>query len=486
MPSLLKRATVLSFSRFANQAIVLLSPILLVRILSIGEYGSYREFMVYAGFVGSVVKFGIPHSLAYFLPKHPERENVWVTQASLFILAFSSVAIIAIFLVGDLIRANTSFDFVTALQLYVLFFINLDFVEFYWLGKKRTDYVFYYSSGRLLARVIVIITAASITKSAHSIVLSLVVLEAGRCLLVLAYGISCQWFTNAVSRRSLALQMSYFLPLGGGGLIEVFNSSVGLLFISAMLGAEALAFYAIGALATQIVNILRGAIADVIFPEILELRHANRKDALPLWQRATVWYCALLFPVAVLFSYYADAIVTTLFTEDYAAAIPVFSAFSFVLYLHCFDFHLPIRVQNANKYFVIGSAAALIVNVALLYPAYLYFGILGPAIVFFLSRLVMTIYLAACARKLYRVHIRDLVLWKDVGMILVASTLCIPVLIAGKFFVDHLALRAFIFGSAYLVAYLSVLRYLGVWDAFARIRMLLESRRRGQPTGKNV
>lgn len=465
----------LSFSRFANQAIVLISPMLLVRLLSIREYGGYREFMLYAALVGTIAALGIPHSMAYFLPKHPEREQVWVTQTTLFTLASSSLALIGIYLAGDLIRANTSFDFVVALQLYMLFLINFNYLEFYWLGKKRTDYVLYYSTGRLLARILVAITVAVITRSAYAIVLSLVVVEAVRCALILWYGVRRRWFTRTMSRASLALQASYFLPLGGGAIVEVVNDRIGMLFISTMLGAEALAFFVIGTFASQIVHVFRSAIADVIFPEIVELKHAKPRDTLPLWQRATVWYCILIFPAAIIFSYYADAAVTVLFTSEYAAAIPVFAVYSLAMVLDCFDFHLPIRAQNANRYFIAGNTIALVANTALLYPTYAAFGLIGPAVAFFVSRMLFTLYLGHQALRLYHVSWAEIVKWRDLAKILSAAVLCVPILIVGKYTVDSLFIRAIVFCGTYVVGYAAVLRMLGVWDAFAFVRALIRS-----------
>jgi O-antigen/teichoic acid export membrane protein len=456
----------LSFSRFANQAVVLLSPLLLVRILSVGEFGSYREFMLYVAFIGPLVTFGVARSLPYLLPKYPEQERIWVTQTVLFILATSTIAITAIFLLGNLIRTNTSFDFVTALQLYIFFSINLDFIELYWLGKKRTDYVLYYSSGRLLARTVVVIIAAFLSQDALTIVYSLVVLETLRCLIVLWYSNYRRWFTSKITRASLSRQASYFLPLGSGAIVETLNANAGSLFVSTMIGAEALAFYAIGMFATPVVDILRGAIADVIFPDIVEIRSADPKDALPLWRRATVWYCFLLFPAAILFSYYADAIVTVLFTDQYAAAIPVFAVFALLIYLYCFDFHLPLRVQNANRYFVVGNIIALVVNVSLLFPMYRLFGLVGPAIGFVTSRLMLTLYLASRTSRVYQVGVYELVLWRDVGKVFVASILL----------VDNLLLRGLLFGSAYMAVYLFALQILGLSEAPAMVRALLGSK----------
>lgn len=474
MATLLRRTLVLSFSRFANQAIVLLSPMLLVRILSVGEYGMYREFLLYAGLIAPIVTLGIRQSLIYFIPKHPELERVWITQTILYTFAAGNIAIVAIYLGGDLIRSNSNFDFITELQLYILFFVNLGYLESYWLGKKRTDYVLYFSAARLIIRLIVVVSIAYVTEEARTVIVGLIVLESIKCFLILAYTISRRLFSSQITWSNLGLQMSYFLPLGVGGAVEILNGRAGMLFTSSTLGAEALAFYTIGAFAVQVVNLLRGAIADVVFPEIVELRRAVPKDSLPLWKRATVWYCVLLFPTAVIFSYYADAIVTVLFTAEYAAAIPIFAVYALILYLYCFDFHLPLRVQNANRYFLSGNIIALAFNLILLYPMYLAFGLLGPVAALVVSRLVLTVYLGYCTVKIYQEGWREIVRWAAVAKVLFAAVACVPLLTLGKHVVPDLLLRSIVFGSLYVGAYLFVLRSLGVWDAFATARRLVK------------
>ena len=350
MSSLFKRTVILVVSRLANQAIVLLSPMLLVRLLPVSEYGMYREFLVYAALVGPFVTFATGNSLVYFLPRFPEKTKVWLTQNILFVAAFSSVAITVLFIAGDFIRGRTSFDFVVALQLYVLFFCNLDFIEFFWLSRKQSHLVLYYSAGRLLARAFAVIVTAWLTKDAYATVLSLVGVEFLRFLLVSAYVFHRHWFSlTEVSRSTLRHQMSYFVPLGSGAVIEVLNGRIGMLFISSVIGVTALAYYVTGAFVTQIVNVLRGAIADVIFPEIMEIRSAKPIDALRLWRQATVWNCILLFPAAFFCAYYADAFVIVLFTKEYMAAIPVFATFATMLAIDCFDFHMPLRVQECQS-----------------------------------------------------------------------------------------------------------------------------------------
>jgi O-antigen/teichoic acid export membrane protein len=297
----------------------------------------------------------------------------------------------------------------------------------------------------------------------------LVLFEAARFFLALWFGLFKRLFTWRFKKPGLFAQMSYFLPLGAGLIIVILNGQIGPLLVSVRVGPEALALYVVGSFALPIINTFRGAIGDVIFPEMVELKTASRQEALPLWRRATVYYCALLFPIAVIFAYYSDALVTILFTSEYADAVPVFAAFAAMLCISCFEFHLPLRVQNANRYFVTGNAIALIVNAALMYPLYVRLGLLGPAVAFVASQVGLVLYLGYRACRVYEIEISRILPWSQIGKVATVCAVCAPILLLGKVSTDNFLIRAGVFGSAYIVAYLFAVRFVGVWDAFAMV-----------------
>ena len=57
----------LASARLLNQALALLSPLLLVRLLDIVEYGRYRQFMAVAMLVTSLGGFALTANLTYLL-----------------------------------------------------------------------------------------------------------------------------------------------------------------------------------------------------------------------------------------------------------------------------------------------------------------------------------------------------------------------------------------------------------------------------------
>src|SRR5688572_29381767 len=146
MSGLLSRTAILTASRVSNFAIQLFSPLLLVRILDVAAYGQYQEFMIYAGLLTVLCAFAVDSSLTYFLPRFPERERAFVTQTTLITLAMSTICLTTLLLMRFFVLKLVTIDFVTPLAVYVFLFVNLNWVEYYWIAKRKPMIVLYYSA----------------------------------------------------------------------------------------------------------------------------------------------------------------------------------------------------------------------------------------------------------------------------------------------------------------------------------------------------
>ncbi|HSD73645.1 MAG TPA: oligosaccharide flippase family protein, partial [Steroidobacteraceae bacterium] len=130
---LARRAGIIAVARFANQALVILSPVILVRLLSVAEFGHYREFLLYVGLLTSIAAFGINHSLLYFVPANRDRAWRYVRQA-VTLTALNSITGAAILVaLNSLLDGALVGDLAIQVALYVVLFTNVDFWEFLWL-----------------------------------------------------------------------------------------------------------------------------------------------------------------------------------------------------------------------------------------------------------------------------------------------------------------------------------------------------------------
>ncbi|KAB7627878.1 oligosaccharide flippase family protein [Alkalilimnicola sp. S0819] len=462
MASLKKRGLILTFSRAADQAVMMFSPLLLVRILDVESYGQYREFILYAMLIKACISLGAGRSLLYFLPLEPERSRRYVTQAVLFSLLLSAVGCALVWLGGDLLRAWTSFDFVLPLVLYLFFLVNVDYFLFYWLARKRSDVVLFYSTGQLILRLLVVVAVAWWSGEALHIAYGLVAFEASRALLVLAYSAHQGLLSGGWDWATCKRQMAYFLPLGGSTILFTLTENLSRLFVSTQIGATALSLYVIGTYAIPLRTVIRSSVGDVIFPDMVQKSEAREPmERLRLWQQSTVLLCLLLFPAATVMIVEAELIVRTLFTAEYVAAAPIFAIYGVVLLRECFDLTLPVRSAGKTSYFVYANLAGLAINAALLFPFYHLFGLLGPAWAYLLTRLITGVMFFPVIMHLYGIRLSRLLPWSDTGRLALGCLLAAPLLVVLEPTGLNELVAAMIGGLLFALAYLTFIRRFG-------------------------
>ena len=436
-----------------NYSVMLLSPIFLVRIFDMHAYGEYREFILYATLIAGLIEFTVNANLIYFIPKYPDRERQSVTHTAFLILITSTVGLIAVYILKGLIFARTSYDFVVPLIVYLFFFLNFDYFENYWLGKKRTDLVLYYSSGRVLVRTAALLVAAYVSRDVMTVIRTLIVVECIKCLFVFAMlrGV----LTRRLDRALLREQLRFILPLGSAVVLALINTQLANLFISIKMGVERLALYAIGGQQVPIHSIVRASVMDVLFPEMAQSGDAER---LHLWQRANVIFCFMVFPVYAVFFCYAHTFIETLFKANYLAAVPLFRIYLTLMVIQCFEMGTPLRAINQNKYFIFGSVLDLSINIGFILLLYRSVGFIAPALSLVLAECATAAYLGGRILYFYRISLRELLLWNRIFTIFCCAVLALPALIVGMWVDLNPVIRAVSFSILYLVVYYAAIR----------------------------
>ena len=102
MASFGKRTVFLTLSRFANYGLMVISPIILVRLLNVHDFGRYREFLVYSVILQTLASFSINDSLLYFVPRHPR--SPWrVIRRTAALVAATSMLVVGGFVLLDIV-----------------------------------------------------------------------------------------------------------------------------------------------------------------------------------------------------------------------------------------------------------------------------------------------------------------------------------------------------------------------------------------------
>jgi O-antigen/teichoic acid export membrane protein len=351
---------------------------------------------------------------------------------------------------------------------YTLFSVNLDFWECFWLARGRAQPVFFYSAGRLTLRVIVVVLVAVMTHDIHIIIWSLVGLEGARLLVA---GVGLLVFDRSrqepVLREPWRDQLRFCIPSGTASLLAMLNRNLSNVIVARLLGAAALAQYAIGRFGEPVVTTVRNSISAVILPEMVRKdRGSSAGDtALALWQKATVVNAIMLFPVVVLVARYAEPLVTLVFGPNYASAAVVMQLYMLVVIRECFDFAPALRAVNRTRPLVESNVAGLVACTVAMFLLIPLAGLAGAMLAFVIACYVDVTWLAWRTRQAYRVAVAELVPWRSIAKTALAAAVA-ALLIVNSVWTEAFGRAGIVLaGLAYLAAYTGLLQVLRIPEA---------------------
>ena len=458
MSKLATQAVVLSIARIANYGLMLISPIILVRILTVEEFGRYREFLVYTSLLVAFAGFSVNDSLLYFIPAH-SRSRWRIVKQTTILVACSSLIIVGTVAALDLaLKGALIGRFLLPMSIYVLLYVNIDFWEWYWLASHRPVPVFLYTMSRLLARMVVVIVAAAATHSITVIVWSLIALEAVRIT-----GSAIAWRSQSKGSEQPSLhgfwreQLRFCMPWGISVVFGMASRNLGNIVVVKLLGAASLAYYTIGLYGEPIVVALRNSISAVVLPEMVRRGALVANDQMPIWRRTTVLNCLMLFPIAVLLIRYAEPLIIKVFGNAYRPAIPVLQIYSLVVIRECFDLTLPLRSANRTAPLVQSSLVSLVTTAVCLAVLVPFAGIVGAAVALASAGVAETIYLGWRVARLIGVDPARLLPWGNIAKVAAAALLAGTVTL-GNVWVNTFGFAGIaIAGTLYILAFAALI-----------------------------
>ncbi len=440
MSTLARRAFIVTASRLINQGLMVISPVVLVRLLSVEDFGRYREFLLYTTVLGNLAAFSLPNSLLYFVGRQAGAALGYARRVAISLGVASTLTVLAFWAMDSMLPKPLLEGALLPCLLYVLFFTNLDFWEFLWLAQGRSSWVLAYTSGRLAARLVLVCVVAWLTPGVEALVWSLVVLEGLRLAIsAIAWRRMSAGSARIVLDASWREQLAFCVPSGVVVFVATFNSSVGGMIVGQSLGEAALAQLVIGSYLLMIIAPLRNSISDVLMPTLAAQARAGSAMWVPAWRRSTVQVAILVAPVAMISWRYAELLVTTVFSSRFVEAAELLRWQTGMVAFACLDLALAMRVMGRTSAMLAVSVLTLVVNLGLLFILVPRIGINGVAIALLASHLAALAYLTWKATRLLQMRVRDLL--PVVGLTKVAAAaLAAGALIAPAFWTDTFGL----------------------------------------------
>jgi O-antigen/teichoic acid export membrane protein len=461
MSSFVSRGAVLASARLLNQALALLSPLLLVRLLEISEYGRYRQFMATAMFITSLAGFALSANLNYLIARSPERQSVDITNTVLLMLGVSTVSALLVIVLRQWLVPPEIEGSWFLLAVYVFMFLNLEVLVSYWLAHGKSVAVMGYTLGVTVWRLATLLAATFWLRDVELIFVTLVCAETIKNL----------WIYVWLRRRGLLVfrwdgsamreQVKLAAPLGAGSVLYKLND-FGKVVVGNQMGPVPLALYTTAAYQAPLVNIIQGALADVIFPDMVRRSKTDPAQGLMLWKRAQVLIFAVLCPAWVLLTYWAEPVVRLLFTETYIAAVPYFQVFLLLMLRQCFQFSTPLRSVADNASFAHANLVGLAINALLIVTLMPRYGLWGPTLGLVIGQTWGSFHLGYRVLKRYHLPLSELCQWNKLGLAMLASLVGIAALHVSRVYLPQTPLGMLagfaLFAAVYVVAARLILR----------------------------
>lgn len=467
-----KDSFVLMIGRGIVFLISIITPIVLVRIFSVSEFGEYRQAMLIVTTAASILSLGMPQSLFYFFPHFPSDKGVYLAR---------TIAIVSL----------TGFLFCLFMWLganYVaLFFKNTNYIEFSAI-IGMSAFMFGFSSlvdtalladGEVLLSTKVM-TIARIIQAPVLITCAFIggfsLLMKGFLLVLTCKSLFSFWFFRkkyGVSILNLKLynvipHLKYGIPLGLGAIFQLLSETSDKFIVSHYMSEKLFAVYSAGCYELPFIIVIFGSIGDVVLPIIMRLKSLDLiEEVVTTWHRAIKHSMLIGIPVFIFFFAYANEFITTIFTMKYADAVPVFRLSIITILLESLRYGMITRAYARTGFMLFISVVAFLLMLPATYFGIRYFGLIGA-----IGGFVSTRFLIVGSEILYSKYIISLkwgklLPFKYMAKIAVLSFICLllPLLSTRLFVLSNNWAQLFYLMAFTFYSYAYLTNYMGFWHA---------------------
>ena len=426
--SLGKSAVNLTISKTIALVISMVTAMLLSRLRTVEEYGTYSQLIMAVNLATTIIMMGLPNSLNYFLAgaeTKEERSDFLNVYYSLSTILSVIVGVVLVSITPLLIKYFTNAalkNFLYFLAVFPWTKIIMSSVENVLVVYNRTNTItaFRLLNSALLLGIVFLVQLMNWTFSTYMILYLAVEILFTMVVYMIVKGCS----GSLRFRFDLELTKKIFkfsIPLGIASMIGTLNIELDKLVIGGLMDTEHLAIFT-NASKEMPVTIVTTSITAVLMPQMVRfLKRGENEKAVNLWSDATYISFAIIAFVAFALFVFAPQVITVLYSEKYLAGVSVFRIYSLILLLRCTYFGMAINASGHSKFIFYSSVASLLLNLMLNYLFFYSFGFVGPALASLLAQLIINLVQLVWTTKVVKIRFARLFDWAKLGISLLVN-----------------------------------------------------------------
>lgn len=427
-PSLKTQSAWLLFAKIVGFAFSFLMPLLIVRFLTQEQVGVYRQVFLVIVNANAVLTLGFGMSAYYFLARETARRPSVIFNTLLFNFVVGGAACLTLFLFPQLVGSIFQSDEMTRLApkigVVIWLWIFSTFLETVAVANQETRQATAFIILAQMTKTVLMIAAVVVFATVESFIYAAMAQAAIQTVVMFVYLHSrFPTFWTAADWGFFREQLFYALPFGLAGLLWTLQNDIHNYFVGYRFTHAEFAIYAYGCFQLPLIGMLLESVTAVMIPRMSQLQaQGDRAEMIRLSARVMQKLAFFYFPIYVFLTITADAFITTLFTHNYAASVPVFLINITLLPFYILANDSIIRAyQELGRFLLVVRVFIFICLVAGLYFGIRHFDLRGMITIAVVAGIAERLISTAVIVKKLGAGRRDLPLLKDIGKTALAS-----------------------------------------------------------------
>ncbi len=382
-----KSTLLITASKLASLGINMACVMVLSRIRTLEEYGTYSQLLMAVNLVSTLFILGLPNSINYFLAREETAEgkrsylNCYFTL-NLLLSAFAGVVL---FLSVPVLERYFHNDAIGTYSFFLLFYpftsITMSAVESLLVvyERPRTLVLYRLLNSLSLLGILIVVDALGMTFRQYMVLFLFTELLFALAVYVVAGRLSggLRLAFSAAKLREIAV---FCIPIGLASAVGTLSAELDKLVISAFFTTSEYAIYTNAAKELPL-TVLASATTMVIMPKVVQYLHRGEKErAISLWKDAFVFNYAVMAVMVFGIVAYAPEVITILYSEKYLPGVTVFRIYALLLLQRTTYWGMFLNATGNTRYIFRVSVFTLIGNFFMNILMCKAFGFVGPAV----------------------------------------------------------------------------------------------------------
>lgn len=435
MNKLLKDSIVLITGRAISFFISIITPIVLVRVLTVSDYGKYRQILLVITTLAAMIPIGLHYSLAYFFPHDSDNKGDYLSVAIIGILLNGILVTVLLYVFSDHISNyfnNTFLDSHNILiGMIIIVYALSSLVEIVLIVDKevRLSTIILVSTRILQSTIFIVAVCVS---GLYALFLGFLILLTLKSVYSIGlYSKNYELFNYSSITNKLSSNIKYAFPLGLGGIFLMISETIDKFMVSHYLSEKSFAIYAVGCYELPLITMIFSSIGDVVLPHVVAFKKNNDKiSMIKTWHYAIEKSMFVGIPFFLIFFMFSYDFIVTMFTEKYIESVEIFRISLFTILLEATRYGMITRTYAKTMFMLyVSSITTFVMVICLVYLIKLY-GVMGAVIVFVITRLIMVFAEIIYSKILLSVKYKNILPFKYMFKVLIFSFISIvPALI---------------------------------------------------------